>query len=261
MSQKPNKKKSEGKLKKFSNAKALPRLAIVDCLRGIALIAMTVFHFVYDLEFFGLKEFGYSDQLHWWLLATCVAGSFLFLAGFSLYLAHINQISWKPWFRRLATIVLSAFAITAITSYITPGLTVFFGILHMIAAASVLCLLFLRCPWWLIVLVAISVLIVSFYRTNIGLDHPFLVWLGLVSELPVSSDYRPVFPWLAPALIGLASARLCHQAGWFQKLAEINSASLPFKLICSLGRYSLLYYLLHQPVLFSGFWIGLYLFQ
>ena len=31
----------------------IPRIALVDWLRGAALIGMTVFHFAYDLEFFG----------------------------------------------------------------------------------------------------------------------------------------------------------------------------------------------------------------
>ena len=108
-------------------SREIPRIALVDFLRGVALIGMTVFHFVYDLEFFGLEESGYSDQYHWWMLATIVAGSFLFLTGASLYLAHTRQIRWKPWGRRLAIIVLAAFAITAITSYITPERYVIFA--------------------------------------------------------------------------------------------------------------------------------------
>ncbi len=71
---------------------AVPRIALVDFLRGAALLGMTVFHFVFDLEFFGLEERGYSEQLHWWTLATIVAGSFLFLTGASLYLAHSDGI-------------------------------------------------------------------------------------------------------------------------------------------------------------------------
>ena len=76
--------------------KDIPRRALVDCLRGGALIAMTVFHFAYDLEFFGLKERGYSDQFHWWLLATSVAGSFVFLTGVSLYLATPTGSGGNP---------------------------------------------------------------------------------------------------------------------------------------------------------------------
>ena len=127
----------------------IPRIALVDFLRGAALIGMTVYHFVYDLEFFALKESGYSEQLHWWMLATVVAGSFVFLTGASLYLAHAHKIRWRPWSRRLAVIMLAALAITGVTRFVTPESYIFFGILHMIAFASVAGLAFLRAPWWL----------------------------------------------------------------------------------------------------------------
>ena len=240
-------------------SREIPRMALVDFLRGVALIGMTVFHFVYDLEFFGLEERGYSDQYHWWMLAIIVAGSFLFLAGASLYLAHPHQIRWKPWARRLAIIAIAAFAITAITSYVTPERYVLFGILHMIAAASVIGLAFLRAPWWLTAAMAVAVVVIDHQVTIGWLDTPALSWLGFVREAPVASDFRPIFPWLASALLGIGTARLCHQAGWLQVLAMPKLDSRFGSAVRFLGRHSLPYYLLHQPVLFGLFWAWLQL--
>ena len=237
----------------------IPRIALVDFLRGGALIGMTVFHFAYDLEFFGLKARGYADQFHWWLLATIVTASFLFLTGISLYLAHAQQIRWKPWARRLVIIALAAAALTAITSYLTPEEYVVFGILHMIAAASVIGLAFLRAPWWLIGAAAAAVFAIDSYVTIGWLDRPEMSWLGLVGQAPVASDFRPIFPWLAPALLGLGAAKLCHQAGWLQLLARPTLDGRFGATIRLLGRHSLLYYLLHQPVLFALFWVWLQL--
>ena len=237
----------------------IPRIALVDFLRGGALIGMTVFHFAYDLEFFGLKAPGYADQFHWWLLATIVTASFLFLTGISLYLAHAQQIRWKPWARRLVIIVLAAAALTAITSYLTPEEYVVFGILHMIAAASVIGLAFLRVPWWLIGAAAAAVFAIDSYVTIGWLDRPEMSWLGLVGQAPVASDFRPIFPWLAPALFGLGAAKLCHQASWLQVLARPTLDGRFGAAIRLLGRHSLLYYLLHQPVLFALFWAWLQL--
>ena len=240
-------------------SREIPRIALVDFLRGVALIGMTVFHFVYDLEFFGLEERGYSDQYHWWMLAIIVAGSFLFLAGAGLYLAHTHQIRWKSWGRRLAIIVLAAFAITAITSYVTPERYVLFGILHMIAAASVIGLAFLRTPWWLVAAAAAAIFAIDNYVTIVWLDVPALSWLGFMREAPVASDFRPIFPWLAPALLGIGTAKLCHQAGWLQALAIPKLDDRFGSAVRFLGRHSLLYYLLHQPVLFALFWTWLQL--
>lgn len=237
----------------------ISRLAVVDFLRGLALIAMTVFHFIYDLEFFGLKELGYSDQFHWWFLAITVAGSFLFLSGVSLYLAHAHRIHWKPWARRIALIAFTAIAITVITSFITPARYINFGILHMIAAAGVIGLAFLRIPWWLTAAAAVAILAIDHTVTIKLLDVPALSWLGFVSQPPVASDFRPIFPWLAPALFGIATTKMCHQGNWLEVLATPRLDHLFGRSVQFIGRHSLIYYLLHQPILFALFWAWLWL--
>ena len=236
-----------------------PRVPLVDFLRGIALIGMTVFHFVYDLEHFGLRTTGYSSQFHWWLFATIVAGSFLVLTGVSLYLAHAEKIYWKSWLRRFIIIASCAMAITVITFYLMPGLTIYFGILHMIAIASIVGLAFLRISWLLTAIAAIGVLIIARYSYFLWLDQPIFSWIGLVSLAPVSADYRPVFPWLAAVLFGIAMARISHQAGWISYLSRLRFNNRLLNAIRFLGQYSLYYYLIHQPVLFLGFWIWLQL--
>ena len=238
---------------------AVPRIALVDFLRGAALLGMTVFHFVFDLEFFGLEERGYSEQLHWWTLATIVAGSFLFLTGASLYLAHSDGIRWGPWRLRLAVIVLAALAITIVTRFVTPETYIFFGILHMIAIASIAGLAFLQAPWWLAVAFAAAVFAVDGLIAIERLNASALSWLGLGSVAPAASDFRPVFPWLAPALLGVGAAKLCHRAGWLQVLAAPRLEGRAGNAVRFIGRHSLVYYLLHQPVLFALFWLWLQL--
>lgn len=242
-----------------SSPDRLPRIALVDFLRGAALLGMTVFHFVYDLEFFGLEEPGYSDQFHWWTLATIVAGSFLFLTGASLYLAHNKEIRWRPWGQRLVIIVLAALAITVVTRFVTPESYVFFGILHMIAIASVAGLAFLRAPWWLAVAAAAAIFAIDDFIAIGWLNTFALSWIGLGSVDPVTSDFRPVFPWLAPALLGVGAAKICHQAGWLRVLARPRLEGRSGNVIRFIGRHSLIYYLLHQPVLFALFWTWLQL--
>ena len=251
--------KRQGAGRATSPLSAIPRIALFDFLRGAALVGMTVFHFVYDLEFFGLEERGYSDELHWWTLATIVAGSFLFLAGASLYLAHAAEIRWKPWCRRLAIIVLAALAITVVTRFVTPETYIFFGILHMIAFASVAGLALLRAPWWLAGAAAAAVFTIDEFIASEWLNLSALSWLGFASVEPTASDFRPVFPWLAPALLGIGTAKMCHRAGWLQVLAIPRLEGRLGRAVRFLGRHSLLYYLLHQPVLFAFFWTWLQL--
>ena len=238
---------------------AVPRIALVDWLRGAALLAMTVFHFAYDLEFFGLAEKGYASQPHWRHFATSIASSFLFLAGASLGLAHPRGIRWRGWGRRLATVALAALAISAVTWFATPGFWIFFGILHMIAVASVAGLAFVRAPWWCAAAAGVAVLAVDRLVAGALPDALPWYWIGLSGATPVTSDFRPVFPWLAPALFGIAAARWCADRGRLHALARPRLAGPVGRGLRLLGRHSLLYYLLHQPVLFALFWAWLQL--
>ena len=129
----------------------------------------------------------------------------------------------------------------------------------MIAAASVIGLAFLRMPWWLVAAAAAAIFAIDHYVTIGWLDVPALSWLGFVREAPVASDFRPIFPWLAPALLGIGTAKLCHKAGWLQVLAIPKLDNRFGSAVRFLGRHSLLYYLLHQPVLFALFWTWLQL--
>ena len=240
-------------------APAVPRIALVDWLRGAALVAMTVFHFAYDLEFFGFAEKGYASQLHWRLFATSIAGSFLFLAGASLVLAHAAALRWRRWGRRLATVALAALAISVVTWFATPAIWIFFGILHMIAVGSVVALAFVRLPWWCSAAAAAAVFAVDHALHGALPDGRTWAWIGLSGIAPVTSDFRPVFPWIAAVLLGVAAGRWCVDANRLRALARPRLEDRTGRGLRFIGRHSLLYYLLHQPVLFALFWAWLQL--
>ena len=155
--------------------------------------------------------------------------------------------------------MLAALAITVATRFVTPESYVFFGILHMIAIASFACLAFFRSPWWLAAAAAAAIFLIDEFIAVEWLNAFALSWLGLGSVAPVTSDFRPVFPWLAPALLGLGAAKVCHQAGWLPVLATPRFEGRSGSIVRLIGRHSLVYYLLHQPVLFALFWIWLQL--
>ena len=242
-----------------AGAPGVPRIPLLDVLRGGALIGMTVFHFAYDLMFFGLREPGYTAQFHWWALAKAVAITFLFATGASLYLAHAGGFRWKSWARRLAWIVLAALAITVATWFATPQAFIFFGILHLIAFAGIAGLAFVRAPWWLAAAAAVAILVLNeTVRTEL-LDAPIWHWTGLSAVTPVSGDYFPVFPWLAAVLLGIGAAKWAHEAGALRVLAIPRLEGRAGRLVRFLGRNSLVYYLLHQPVMMGLLWTWLQL--
>ncbi|OLP55361.1 hypothetical protein BJF92_22655 [Rhizobium rhizosphaerae] len=233
----------------------MPRLLGIDAARGVALIAMATYHFCWDLEFFGYVASGTAGTGLWKLFARSIASSFLFLVGVGLVLGHSPAIRWKPFFTRFARIAGAAAVITIATYFIFPDAFIFFGILHGIAAMSLIGLAFLRLPVLLTLLAAIGAFLAPSYLRSTLFDHPAFWWLGL-STMPIrSNDYVPIFPWLAALLTGIAAGRLALHSGVLDAMAAREArrtqgvgARLRQRLAW-LGRHSLAFYLLHQPVL------------
>lgn len=228
-----------------------PRLARIDIARGIALIAMAIYHTGWDYEFFGYLDPGTTGHGGWRLFARIIASSFLMLVGFSLVLAHRQGIRWRPFGIRLAQIAAAALAITLATWFITPDSFVFFGILHEIALASVLALLFLRAPIPVLLIAAAVVIAAPFYLRSAVFDHPALWWVGLSTINPRSNDYVPLFPWFGAVLAGMALARLFERFRLMPLLQNGTGLPLLDRPLQFIGRHSLAFYLIHQPVLIS----------
>src|SRR5690606_14784953 len=231
-----------------------PRLEAIDLARGLALAAMAVYHFAWDLEFFGYAPPGMTAEGGWKLFARAIASSFLFLVGVSLWLAHGRGVRVRPFLKRLAMVAAAAAAISLVTFMAVPGGFIFFGILHQIALASALGLAFLRLPAVVTLIAAVFVAAAPHFLRSGIFDHPALWWVGLSSVNPRSNDYVPLFPWFSAVLAGIAAARIAGRAGLF---ARMGRRALPrwTRSVQFAGRHSLAVYLIHQPVLIASLWL------
>lgn len=230
------------------------RIPALDIARTVALVGMAVYHFMFDLELFGYLAPGTSVSGRWAIFARMVAGSFLFLVGISLFLAHGDGIRWRPFLRRLAVIAAAAALITAATRLAMSDNYIFFGILHSIAAASLLGLLFLKLPAPLTLAAAAAVVFAKPYLQNGWFDAPILAGLGLTTWPVRSADFVPVFPWFAATLAGIGLARIARGAGLLQRLTQTGEASAFQRIISWPGRHSLAIYLIHQPAMIGLLW-------
>ncbi len=231
-------------------ADTFQRLGWLDLARGIAVLAMILYHFSWDLSFHGLIETDVSQAPEWRWFARGIAASFLYLGGISLYMAHGQALRPAPFLRRLCILVAAAALVSLGTWYQFPQSYVFFGILHCIALSSVLSLIFLRAPFWLTILAAIAAVAAPHLYTGGVFNEPLLAFIGL-RNLPVrSNDFVPLLPWTGPMLAGLASAQLAAKLN-----LSAQSDLLDNRLLRALrfgGRHSLIIYLVHQPLLFGA---------
>ncbi len=208
---------------------------------------MILFHFVRDLEMFALIPAGTTLDGFWALFARGIAGSFLFLAGVSLVLAHGDGLRPGAWARRLFVLGAAALTISAATYIGMPERWIYFGILHAIAAASVIGVAFLRSPAMLTLFAAIGVwTLFLFFERSLDLPSA-LAFTGLGSTVPPSLDFIPLFPWLAPFLLGMALAQARHPSAFEPRWTKPPSALLTWP-----GQHSLLVYLVHQPLLIAA---------
>ncbi len=226
------------------------RFELVDAVRGAAIAGVVLFHFVWDLEFTGFIS-GLAFHPVWLGFGKTLAGTFMFLVGFSLVLAHADHFKAKAFIRRLAVIVISALAISAITYPLFPDVFVFYGILHAIAVASIVCVPFLRAPVAVCVIGGAVFFILPVYISDSAFDPRWLAWTGFAAAPPPSNDFVPLFPWAGLSLIGMALAKLIATQSKISELGAGLSASRMLGWLTWMGRHSLAIYLLHQPILLA----------
>jgi len=231
-----------------------PRIAALDALRGVAIVAMIVYHVGFDLSARQLIDVDVTRNPGWIVLARLTAGTFLLIVGISLVLATRNGIGWPRFWRRFAFVAGAAALVSLATWFADARTFVFFGILHQIALASLLALPFLRLPPVVVAAVAAVVLVLPYVFSAPVFDWPPLWWVGLSTETPVSVDYVPVFPWFGVVLAGTLVGRLVVPRLQGTAFAAWRPGGFLGRAAVWAGRWSLAIYLIHQPLLYGLFW-------
>jgi uncharacterized membrane protein len=260
----------------------VPRYAAIDMLRGLAMVWMTLFHFCFDLQHFGYLQANFYDDPFWTLQRTAIVSLFVFCAGLGQALALQQGQSWGRFWRRWRQIALCALAVSAGSYFMFPTSYISFGILHSMAAMLLLLRMGLRTAGavpepraqavrrrhraWLLwplgaLALALPWLALQLHAASLSLD--FLNarswnWLGLISRKPITEDYAPLFPWLGVMCWGVATGQwlLQRHAHALERLSLAlvqGAVGLPWRGLAWLGRWSLSYYMLHQPLLLGVF--------
>ena len=234
-----------------------PRLALLDSLRGFALLHMIAYHTLCDLvDVFG-HPMGWCQSQAGYIWQQSICWSFILLSGFCFSLGR------QP-VRRGAVVLAAGCLVELVTWIAMPQERVRFGILSFIGCAMLLTRLCrpvlekLRPAAGLAASFAVFWLTKTVPQGGLGLGDrlmtllpewlystPWLYPLGFPRADFWSSDYFPLLPWL-----------FLYWTGWFAFRMWPNvreSRLLQHRIpgLCWLGKHSLWVYLAHQPVAYG----------
>ncbi|GAB4403298.1 MAG: hypothetical protein OHK0048_22010 [Rhodoferax sp.] len=226
------------------------RLDAIDALRGLALLWMTLFHLGFDLQALGFWRQNVYQDPFWTTQRTLILSLFLLCAGMGQAAAAAQGQSWARFGRRWLQIAGCAALVSLGSWWMFPRSWIYFGVLH--AMLLMLPLARLLAPWPTRRLLAVGGLVIASkwiaaaaLSTSVGAQFSMILnapgWnaLGWITQKPITEDYVPLAPWLGVLLWGMVLYRVLPWARW---------SAVPGTL-ASLGRWSLSYYMIHQPVL------------
>ena len=236
------------------------RLQRVDALRGLALLWMTGFHFCFDLASAGLLQTNFYADPFWTRQRTCILSLFLLCAGAGQALAIARGQSWRHFAKRWLQISGCALLVSAGSYLMFPQTYIYFGVLHGMAVMLLVCRALASRDTPLRRLLTGAALVLAAYLAapeliaqgwwSAALNGKGLNWLGLISAKPFTEDYVPLAPWLAVMLCGMAAMLWALRRPQSRQAGALEQVLLrPFAF---LGRWSLSYYMLHQPVMLGG---------
>ncbi|MES3039482.1 MAG: heparan-alpha-glucosaminide N-acetyltransferase [Bdellovibrionota bacterium] len=222
------------------------RYNLIDSIRGFALILMAVYHFSYDLNEFGILHENMNYDPLWLYFRAVIMTLFLGLVGISFSL-NCPSFFDRKFQLRILKIFLCAMLISVATYLLHPQTWIYFGVLHLIVIASILGPWLARFPIFAFVLGIFMIAIPLFYRSFI-FNRPFLIVTGLSPLKPDTADFSPLLPWLGVVGLGIF-------LGWSIKFFQANAFQMHIPLLTKLGRHSLLFYMVHQVILYPIAWL------
>ena len=230
----------------------------VDLARLTAMILMAIYHLAFDLSYF----YGWQihlEEIDWRILQRITLSLFLLVVGVSAVLMRQSVLSrsrsgeyalpatevYRKFFRRFITIGCAALLISAVTYIIDPSTFIRFGALHCIAVSMLILPLVLPLGAWNAVL-GMGILLLPYWIGTHASGTNLLLPFGLMPANFSTLDFVPLFPWFGVIVIGCAIGHVLYVKKWMPERKHVprwlERVSVP-------GRYSLSFYLLHQPVM------------
>ena len=236
--------------------KSYERFWEIDLLRGTAVVMLIVFHFLYDLNYFDIYNISlYSG--YFLIYVYFGASLFLLLVGISLSLSFTRaekvltkkELQLKYLKRGLKIFGLGLLITLVSWIYLGEGFIVF-GSLHCIGISIIFAYPFLHFHYQNLLLGVVFILAGVILKT-LTFDFNWLIWLGFKPSQFFTVDYFPLLPWFGVVLIGIfLGNNIYPNYKRIYKLKDLSRLKM-IRFACFLGRYSLIIYFIHLPIIFA----------
>ena len=254
------------------------RIWELDFLRGFAILMMVFDHFMYDLMYlpgyfsnFNQVDhpvFNWLNELaSWYWVSTLRSIGWEFFVLLFLLVSGVSFSFSKNNFKRGSKLLIVAALITLVTYLIDMimgfGVLIVFGVIHMFAVNILITALIRRFIKSEVIILFIGMAILTF---------SFIYGLFNASYLPLNiqnlpkiilgfgrngADHFGVIPYLGVILIGTVIGRVFYH-NRVSLLPQVHMSERHFVRVS--GKYSLIIYVVHQPVVLAFVAIIAYIF-
>lgn len=247
------------------------RIWELDFIRGVCILLMILDHMLYDLAYiFSYRWFSGSvstgvmyeltsfakevyypwplRDMGWWVAVFC----FVFICGLSCSFSKSNL---KRGIRLLAVALVLTVATGFLDRYYGTEnqFIIRFGVLHMMAVSILLYHLLQKANLFIKLGLSILSIGAGFYFMEHPLSSSFY-YIGILFKSSsgfYSSDYFPLLPWFGFFLAGAALGPILYpdKKSFFPaRGGRISSWKKP---VLFVGRNSLIFYVVHQPLVYG----------
>ncbi len=219
------------------------RVSFLDELRALTVLSMVAFHASYDLAYIYALDMPWFTADPFQEIWRCsISWTFLLLAG---WMTHHSRSNMRRGCIYAAVAVLVWIA-TTVAAVDTP---VNFGIIYCMAACTLIYAVLHKVLERIHPAMITVASLTLFFVCRTVPRHVYalggLAWLGFPSAGFASGDYYPLVPFLFMYLTGASLARwyFSSKTGYPDWMYSRHS-----RLLSSIGKNSLIVYVLHQPI-------------
>ncbi len=224
------------------------RIWELDAFRGLCILGVIAVHTLYDVQNFSGNYFSIPAFIK--MIMDYGGVLFVILSGICIHLGRSSL-------RRGAIVLGCGFGISLVMQamialgFLSPGLAIWFGVLHLLGVSMILFPLFRKMPSWLRLALAMIIICLGYWFTTFRIDCGGLFPLGLLAPGFSAGDFFPLFPHFGWFLLGSVLGETLY-GNRQSRFPKVNPKNPIIRFFSFCGRHSLIIYLVHQPIVFGA---------